>query len=100
MGGGDNQAGFLAMLTNIRPAFAAVPELKPESVKFDGKRQEIRIQATASDYQYFDKFKNEIEKTKLNVTQGAQSNQDDQVTGSFSISAQKSTKRKAKGGRS
>ncbi len=88
------------MLTKIRPAFAAVPELKPESVKFDGKRQEIRIQAVASDYQFFDKFKNEIEKTKLNVTQGAQNNQDDQVSGSFSISDKASTKRKGKGGRS
>ena len=100
VGGGDSQEGFLAMLTKIRPAFSAVPELKPESVKFDGKRQEIRIQAVASDYQFFDKFKNEIEKTKLNVTQGAQNNQDDQVSGSFSISDKASTKRKGKGGRS
>ena len=94
-GGTDSQAGFLTMLSKIRPAFEAVTELKPESLKFDGKRQEIRIQAIANDYQYFDKFKNEIEKTKLSVTQGAQNSQDDQVSGSFSIAKQSS-----KGGRS
>lgn len=84
-GGGDSQTGFLAMLTKVRPAFSTVPEMKPESLKFDSKRQEIRIQAVSSDYQYFEKFKNAIEQTRLEVTQGAQSNQGEQVSGSFSI---------------
>ena len=99
-GGGDNQAGFLSMLSKIRPAFSAVPELKPESLKFDGKRQEIRIQAVASDYQHFEKFKNEVLKTKLSVNQGAQNNQGDEVSGSFSISENANSQRSAQGGRS
>ena len=94
-GEGDSQAGFLAMLGKIRPAFEAVPELKPESLKFDGKRQEIRLQAIADDYQYFDKFKIEIEKSQLTVKKGAQSNQNDQVSGSFSISDQSSKRGKS-----
>jgi general secretion pathway protein L len=89
-GEGNTQAGFLAMLGKLRPAFEAVPEIKPESLKFDDKRQEIRIQAIADDYQYFDKFKIEIEKNQLMVKKGAQSNQGDQVSGSFSISGQSS----------
>jgi general secretion pathway protein L len=101
VGGSDNQGGFLAMLTKVRPAFANVPELKPESLKFDGKRQEMRINAVASDYQYFEKFKTEVEKTQLFVTQGSQSNQEDQVSGSFSISAKGSKKSaKTRGNRS
>jgi general secretion pathway protein L len=101
VGSSDSQAGFLAMLTKVRPAFANVPELKPESLKFDGKRQEMRLNAVANDYQYFEKFKVEVEKTQLFVTQGAQSNQEDQVSGSFSIST-KSTKKsnKTRGNRS
>jgi general secretion pathway protein L len=95
VGDGNSQTGFLVMLGKIRPAFEAVPELKPESLKFDGKSQEIRLQAIANDYQYFDKFKIEIEKNQLSVKKGAQSNQDDQVSGSFSISEPSSIRGKS-----
>jgi len=84
-GAGTNQAGFLSMFEKIRPAFVIVPQLKPDSIKFDSKRQEFRIQATASGYQYFEKFKNELEKAKLTVNQGSLNNQGEQVSGSFSI---------------
>lgn len=86
-GDGSSQNGFLAMLTKIRPAFAQVPELKPESLKFDGKRQEIRIQAVANDYIFFDKFKTELEKTSVKITLGSQSNQGEEISGSISISS-------------
>lgn len=81
---GDN-TGFLPMLVELKTAFANVPQLKPESLKFDGKRKEIRVQAVAKDYQSFDKFKTELEKVNLVVTQGAQNNQGDQISGSLSI---------------
>ncbi len=84
-GANTTQGGFLPMLMKVRPAFAAVPQLKPESLKFDSKRQEFRIQATASDYQYFEKFKTELKKAKLTVNQGALNNQGEQISGSFSI---------------
>ena len=90
-GGGE---GFLMMLDKVQPAFAKVSELKPESIKFDGKRQEIRLQATAKDYQHFEQFKIELEKSQLSVSQGAQSNQGDEVSGSFSIRAENTTNKK------
>lgn len=74
------------MLAKLQPAFAKVPALKPESVKFDGKRQELRIQATAKDYQAFEQFSVALAIANLIVKQGSQSNQGDQVSGSFSIS--------------
>lgn len=80
----DNE-GFLSMLGKLKPAFTAVPELKPETLKFEGKRSEVRIQATANDYQAFERFKTALEKEKLQVSQGSQSNQGDGVAGSFSI---------------
>ncbi|MBL4766097.1 MAG: type II secretion system protein GspL [Colwellia sp.] len=85
LGGVSDQAGFLAMLSKVQPAFAKVPELKPESLKFDGKRQELRIQAIADNYQHFERFKAALNGANLTVKQGAQNNQGEQVTGSFSI---------------
>jgi general secretion pathway protein L len=85
LGGVSEQAGFLSMLSQVQPAFAKVPALKPESLKFDGRRQELRIQAIADDYQHFEQFKKALVMANLTVKQGAQNNQGAQVTGSFSI---------------
>lgn len=85
LGGGSDKAGFLAMLSQVQPAFAKTPGLKPESLKFDGKRQELRLQAIADDYQQFERFKGALSTTNVTVKPGAQRNQGDQVTGSFSI---------------
>ncbi|WDE11624.1 type II secretion system protein GspL [Thalassomonas haliotis] len=85
LGSGNSSGGFLEMLAKVQPAFASVPGLKPASIKFDSKRQELRLQALASDYQQFDKFKNALEKARLTVNLGAQSNQGEQISGSFSI---------------
>jgi general secretion pathway protein L len=99
LGSSADDQGFLAMLAKLQPAFAKVPALKPDTLKFDGKRQELRIQASAKDYQVFEQFSSAL--TGFSVKQGSQSNQGDQVTGSFSISNKKnsanskSTKRKS-----
>ena len=85
LGGVTEQVGFLAMLSQVQPAFAKVPSLKPDSLKFDGKRQELRVQAIADDYQHFERFKNALNLANVTVKQGAQNNQGEQVTGSFSI---------------
>lgn len=100
LGGASDSGGFLAMLAKVTPAFSKVSALKPESVKFDNKRQELRIQAVASDYQVFEKFKDALEQEGLSVKQGAQNSQGDQVTGSFSIrntNERKKTKSTARG---
>ena len=81
----SGDGNFLAMLVKLQPAFATVPQLQTNTLKYDSKRQEIRIQATASGYQYFEQFKNKLEKAHFKVTQGALNNQDQQISGSFSI---------------
>jgi len=73
------------MLSKVQPAFAKVPALKPESLKFDSKKQELRVQAIANDYQHFELFKGALNAANLTVKQGAQNNQGEQVTGSFTI---------------
>jgi len=97
LGGSSDQAGFLAMLSKVQPAFAKVPELKPESLKFDGKRQELRLQAIANDYQHFERFKSALNAANLTVKQGAQNNQGERVTGSFSVTSKPSNKQNSKG---
>lgn len=92
LGGVGEQVSFLTMLSQVQPAFAKVPALKPESLKFDGKRQELRLQAIADDYQHFERFKTALVSANLTVEQGAQNNQGDQVTGSFSIVSKDSSK--------
>ncbi|WP_206483217.1 type II secretion system protein GspL [Thalassotalea sp. G2M2-11] len=87
VGSGDHQAEFLALLAKVQPAFAAVPQLKPDSLRFDGKRNELRLQATADGYQQFEQFKVQLESQQLSVSQGTQNNQGDKVTGAFSIKA-------------
>lgn len=85
LGGGSESAGFLPMLAKLERAFKQVPSMQTQSIKFDGKRNEIRLQTEAKDYQSFDKFKSVLEQAKLDVTLGAQNNQGESVTGSFSI---------------
>lgn len=85
VGNSDTSAGFLTLLVKLEPALASVPEIKPQTLKFDGKRQEVRMQTVAKDYQYFEKLKVAFEKAGLTVNLGAQNNQGDQISGSFSI---------------
>jgi general secretion pathway protein L len=45
------------MLGNLQQAVKQVPELKPNNLRFDGSRSEIRMQVTAKDYAQIEKFK-------------------------------------------
>lgn len=97
LGGVSDQAGFLSMLSQVQPAFAKVPELKPESLKFDAKRQELRLQAIADEYQHFERFKAALITANLTVKQGAQNNLGERVIGSFTIVSKQNNAR-SKGG--
>ena len=97
VGSSSDESSFLTILTQVQPALSLVKDIKPQTLKFDGKRNEIRMQALASDYQNFDKFKIALEKSGLTVSIGAQNNQGDQISGSFSIrSANTSTNSKGR----
>jgi general secretion pathway protein L len=88
VGSSAQQSDFLQALTEIQPAFASVKNMKPTAIKYDGKRDELRIQAVADGYQPFEQFKNLLEKRNFKVTQGALTSQDNRVSGSFSIKGQ------------
>jgi general secretion pathway protein L len=92
VGGSSGESSFLTILTQVQPALSLVQDIKPQTLKFDGKRNEIRMQALASDYQYFDQFKIALEESGLTVSIGAQNNQGEQISGSFSISSNDTNK--------
>lgn len=85
VGSSSSDGDFLDLLVQIQPAFAKVPSLKPDSIKYDINRNELRLQATAKGYQQFEQFKVLLESKQLSVSQGAQNSQGDEVSGSFSI---------------
>ena len=84
LAGGGGNADLLAMLSALRPAFERVPALKPATLKYDAKRQEIRIQADAESFQQFEQFKAAVDK-QFTVQSGAMNNNDGKVNGSLTI---------------
>ena len=85
VGSQGNTEKFFPLVNKIIPSFITVKDLKPQTLKYDHKHNEIRIQAVANKYQDFELFKTELEKVSLQVTQGSQNNQGNQIVGSFSI---------------
>ncbi|WP_371187742.1 type II secretion system protein GspL [Thalassotalea maritima] len=84
-GSSAGDESFLSMLNDLQPAFASATSIKPTSIRFDSKRQELRLSVEGKDYQSFEKFKQQLESANFDVQAGAQNNQGDQITGSFSI---------------
>jgi len=84
LAGGSGQAPFLAMMATLNNAFNKVPKIKPVSIKYDNKRQELRIQANADNYQQFEQFKRQFG-AQFSVTTGAMNNNGNKVNGSLII---------------
>ena len=80
-GGG---ASMLIMLSQLRPAFEE-SDVKPQTMRFDSSRAELRIQAIASNYDALDKFKRQAEAQGFTVEQGSINQKDNQVIGTLSI---------------
>jgi len=86
-GGGDN-SGFLVMLSQLTPTFKQLPGIQPISVRFDTKQATLRLQASAADFQVFDKFKSSL-LTQFDVEQGTLSQRDGRVQGTLDIKGKK-----------
>jgi general secretion pathway protein L len=80
-GGG---ASMLIMLSQLRPAFEE-SNVKPQTLRFDSSRAELRIQAIAGNYDALDKFKRRAEAQGFTVEQGSINQKDNQVIGTLSI---------------
>lgn len=82
--GGSGESDFLAMMGDIAPAVMAVKNLKLETLRFDRRQGEIRIQAAASSFSEFEQLNNQLA-NKLHVELGSQNNQGGKVVGAITI---------------
>ena len=77
-GGGD--LSMLAMLTRLVKPFEA-SGVKPQNIRFDAKRSELRMQSVAKSFEALDKFKRDAQGLGFEVEQGAINNRGDEVVG-------------------
>ena len=80
-GGG---AEFFIMLAKLQEAFKQVPDLKPNTLRFESARNELRMQITAKDYAQIEKFK-EIVGRQFQLDGGAMNSSEDQVTSTLTL---------------
>ena len=81
---GGNGLTMLAMLDQLSPAFSQT-NVKPQSIRFDGERSELRLQAIASTFEALEQFSTQAQQAGFTVEQGAINNRDNQVIGSVII---------------
>ncbi len=81
---GGGGSSVLLMLSQLQPAFSA-SKIKPQTLRFDSKRAEIRLQAIANNFDDLDKFKRQAEAQGFTVEQGSINQKDNQVIGTLSI---------------
>ena len=84
MQGQGGGAAFFEMLDGLKPAFAKVPDLKPNSLRFEGNRNELRMQVTAQSYAQIDQFK-EIVAKDYQLDGGAMNSTDESVTSTLTL---------------
>ncbi|MCL1077154.1 type II secretion system protein GspL [Parashewanella spongiae] len=82
--GSGNGSVFFKMLTLLEPAFKQVPDLVPNTVRFDGNRGELRMQITAKNYSSVERFKQALGKN-FDTKSGVMNSLDDKVTTTLTI---------------
>ncbi|GAC16332.1 type II secretion system protein GspL [Aliiglaciecola lipolytica] len=81
---GGGQTSMLAMMSQLTDAFRS-SDVKPQTIRFDSARSEIRLQAVAANFEALEQFKRIAQEKGFEVEQGAINNKDSQVIGSLSI---------------
>jgi general secretion pathway protein L len=81
---GGGGASMLIMLSQLKPAFEE-SKVKPQTMRFDSSRAELRIQAVASNFEALDNFKQRAEAQGFTVEQGSINQKNNQVIGTLSI---------------
>ena len=81
---GNGANGFLVMLDELAPSFKSNLKLKPNSLKYDARKQEMRILAVADNFQAFEKFTSALPQ-QYSIQQGALNSSKNQVSGLLTI---------------
>ncbi|MGY3893250.1 GspL family type II secretion system protein ExeL [Aeromonas enterica] len=83
------QDGMLMLLTELAPTFAEVPGLKPEVLRFDAARGELRLQVTAPGFAEIERFR-ELAGKRFAVQQGEVRSTEGKVEGALVLKGKSS----------
>lgn len=81
---GGGGISVLVLMSQLSEAFET-SNVKPQTLRYDSKRGELRILAVADNFEELEQFKRLAEESGFDVQQGAINNKDNQVIGSLSI---------------
>ncbi|WP_100658553.1 type II secretion system protein GspL [Alteromonas flava] len=81
---GGSGVSMLAMLEQLGSAFSQT-QVKPQSLRYDSQRSELRMQAVAANFEALERFRSQAQAVGFTVEQGAINNRDNQVIGSVII---------------
>ena len=83
-GGSGDGATLLGWLTQLPNTLGQVTTIEVESIRYDGNRSEVRLQAKSSDFQHFETARTKLAE-KFSVEQGPLNRNGDSVYGSFTL---------------
>ncbi|MDK9759835.1 type II secretion system protein GspL, partial [Vibrio sp. D173a] len=83
-GGSGDGATLLGWLTQLPNTLGQVATIEVESIRYDGNRSEVRLQAKSSDFQHFETARTKLAE-KFSVEQGPLNRNGDAVYGSFTL---------------
>lgn len=75
---------MLVMMEQLADSFAA-SKVKPQSLRFDAARSEIRMQAIGDSFESLERFRRQAEQAGFVVEQGAINNRNDKVIGTVAL---------------
>ncbi|HGY5287800.1 TPA: GspL family type II secretion system protein ExeL [Aeromonas salmonicida subsp. salmonicida] len=83
------QDGVLLLLTELAPTFAEVPGLKPQVLRFDAARGELRLQVTAPGFTEIERFR-ELAGKRFEAQQGEVRSTEGKVEGALVLKGKSS----------
>jgi general secretion pathway protein L len=81
---GGGSLSMLAMLSRLSGAFEATG-VKPQNIRFDGKRSEIRMQSVAQNFESLEKFRRDAQELGFEIDQGPINNRGTEVVGVITV---------------
>ncbi len=82
---GGSESGFLQLAEQLADVMKQNADFKPETLRFDQRRNELRVRASAKDFQTFGKVKSQLEQLGASVEQGSLNSDDGTVVGEIRI---------------
>lgn len=81
---GGGNLSMLAILSRLSEAFQNTG-VKPQTIKYDGRKSEIRIQTVAKSFEELESFRRNAQNLGFEVEQGAFNNRGDEVVGVITV---------------